>query len=66
MEREKAALTKAWRELAQLRLSTLRGEMVPVNETARALKASCLRIRSRLQAVVRDDNGEADTSSSEV
>jgi hypothetical protein len=114
LEQEKAALTRARRELVQLRLSILRGEMVNVDETAGALKASCLRIRSRLQAalpriargcyyapnvdeasrkvrsefdllmaeltaldkealmsetpfeVVRDDNGEAGTSSSEV
>jgi hypothetical protein len=52
LEREKAAFTKARRELAQLRLATLRGEMVNVNETAGALKAVCLRIRSRLQAAL--------------
>jgi hypothetical protein len=52
LEREKAALTKARRELVQLRLSTLRGDMVNVNETAGALKASRLRIRSRLQAAL--------------
>jgi hypothetical protein len=52
LEREKAALTKARRELAELRLSTLRGVMVNVNDMAGALKAVCLRIRSRLQAVL--------------
>ena len=52
LEREKAALTRARRELVQLRLGVLRGEMVNVNETAGALKASCLRIRSRLQAAL--------------
>ena len=52
LEREKAALTKARRELVQLRLSTLRGEMVNVNDTAGALKAVCLRIRSKLQAAL--------------
>jgi hypothetical protein len=37
LEREKAALTKARRELVELRLSSLRGVMVNVNDMAGAL-----------------------------
>ena len=52
LERERAALTRAKRELAELRLAALRQKLVDLDESAGTLRAVCLRIRSKFQAAL--------------
>jgi phage terminase Nu1 subunit (DNA packaging protein) len=46
LERERAALTRAKRELTELRLAAMREKLVDLDSSAGTLRAVCLRIRS--------------------
>jgi phage terminase Nu1 subunit (DNA packaging protein) len=52
LERERAALTRIKRELGELRLAAMRQKLVDLDESAGALRAVCLRIRSKFQAAL--------------
>jgi hypothetical protein len=52
LERERATLTRVKRELGELRLAALRQKLVDLDERAAALRAVCLRIRSKFQAAL--------------
>ena len=52
LERERAALTRAKRELMELRLAAMREKLVDLDSIAGTLRAVCLRIRSKFQAAL--------------
>ena len=52
LERERAALTRAKRELMELRLAAMREKLVDLDSSAGTLRAVCLRIRSKFQAAL--------------